>query len=430
MNDRHFSIARHSLSLLFFSSLAACTAGGNGRNGGGGGNGAQGSAGAVGAAGSSAAGSGSGAAGSAAGESGSGNAGNNITGIGGTTGAAGAAGVTGAAGQTGAAGADAGAAGTTGAAGATDGGTTGGAAMMGSQADPGTMGDGTQVFNGPYNEAPEEMMLMNGAKMGQTLGPFVHTQTGTYTGWSTWKFTYYVFVPAEYQQGHPAALMIFNDGYLYCAVNGKLGTTTQDSMVHFNAPTVIENLIASGEMPVTIAVCIFPGTTDGHQVGGGDNGRGTQYDTANDQYGKFLREEFLPTEILNKYTIVTDPDGWAMGGHSSGGIASMIATWFHNDRWHKAVTASPSYPNAGGKFPNLYTTMPPKPMRLYHTAGTMDLGGFRAANDNAAMILQTMSPTVHDRYMQTMDVHYPPHAAMADFPNALRWLWRGYKLPP
>jgi len=31
-------------------------------------------------------------------------------------------------------------------------------------------------------------------------------------------------------------------------------------------------LIASGEMPVTIAVCIFPGTTDGHQVGGGDNG--------------------------------------------------------------------------------------------------------------------------------------------------------------
>ncbi|HVU51997.1 MAG TPA: alpha/beta hydrolase-fold protein, partial [Polyangia bacterium] len=327
---------------------------------------------------------------------------------------------------------DGGAAGATGAAGTTtDGGSTGGAAaMMGTQADPGTMGDGTMAFDPPYNEAPEEMSLMNGAKMGQVLGPFVHTQTGTYTGWSTWKFTYYVFVPAEYQPGHAAALMVFNDGYLYCAVNGKLGTTNQDSMVHFNAPTVIENLIATGEMPVTIAVCIFPGTNDGHQVGGGDNGRSTQYDTANDQYGKFLREEFLPTEILNKYTIVSDPDGWAMGGHSSGGIASIIAGWFHNDRWHKAVTASPSFPNAGGKFPNLFKTMAAKPLRVYHTAGTMDLGGFRAANDSAAMILQMMGPPYHDRYMQTMDVHYPPHAAMADFPNAMRWAWRGYKLPP
>jgi hypothetical protein len=23
-----------------------------------------------------------------------------------------------------------------------------------------------------------------------------------------------------------------------------------------------------------------------------------------------------------------------------------------------------------------------------------------------------------------------PHAAMADFPNAMRWAWRGYKTPP
>lgn len=420
MKERVCSIVRRSLPLLLLSSLAACAAGGSGgRNGAAG---ASGSAGANGSAGSSAAGSGSGVAGSTAGISGG--AGDTTTGVGGTTGNAGA---TGAAGDTGAAGANAGA---TGAAGTTDGGSTGAGAMMGSQMDPGTTGDGTVVFNGPYAKAPEETSLMNGAKMGQTLGPFVHTQTGTYTGWSQWKFTYYVFVPAEYKPGKAAALMIFNDGYLYCAVDGKLGTTNQDSMVYFNAPTVIENLIATGEMPVTIAVCIFPGTTDGHQVGGGDNGRSTQYDTANDQYGKFLREEFLPTEILNKYTIVTDPDGWGMGGHSSGGIASVIAGWFHNDRWHKAVTASPSFPNKGGMFPNLFKTMPAKPLRLYHTAGTMDLGGFRNANDSAAMILQMMGPPYHDRYMQTMDVHYPPHAAMADFPNAMRWAWRGYKTPP
>jgi enterochelin esterase-like enzyme len=355
------------------------------------------------------------------------------------TGAAGsaAAGTTGAAGATNAGSAgtssDAGttgAAGDPGAAGATDGGTagtvdasneaTGAGATTGSQDDPGTTGDGTFVFPPPYNVAPESMTLMNGAKLGQTLGPFIHTQTGTYTGWSQWKFTYYVYVPSEYKPGHPAALMIFNDGYLYAGIDSLTDA-------RFHAPTVFENLITEGSMPVTIGVFIFPGTNDGHQVGGGDGGRGTQYDSPTDQYGKFLREEFLPAEILNKYDIVTDPDGWAIGGHSSGGIASIIAGWFHSDRWHKMLTASPSFPNAGGKFPDLFNTAPMKPLRIYHVSGTMDLGGFRAANDKAAMILQGLH--YHDRYGQTQDVHYPPHAAMADFANGLRWLWRGYHLP-
>ena len=424
MNRRHVSIAERSLLFLglplVFGALAACSSGGGGRTGTAG-NGAAGGGGAgvVGAG-----GMGTGAAGSDAGTAGAG--GTSATGVGGASGAVGTGGAAGT-GNDGGGGTDAAGGGASGAGAATDGGA---AASMGSQADPGTDGDGTFPLNPPYNEAPEEMALMNGAKMGQVLGPFIHTQTGTYTNWSTWKFTYYVFVPAEYKPGHAAALMIFNDGYLYCAVDSKLGTTSQDPDVHFNAPTVIENLINEGSMPVTIAVCIFPGTNDGHQVGGGDGGRSTQYDTANDQYGKFLEEEFLPTEILNKYTIVTDPDGWAFGGHSSGGIASITQAWFHNDRWHKAVTASPSFPNAGGKFPNMFKTMPALPLRVYHTAGTMDLGGFRAANDSAAMILQMLGAPTHDRYMQTMDVHYPPHAAMADFPNAMRWAWRGYKAPP
>ncbi len=421
MNRRHLSTAERSLLFLglplIFGALAACASGGGGRTGTAG-NGGAGVAGAG--------GMGTGAAGSDTGTAGA--AGTSATGVGGASGAAGTGGaaVTGNDGG----GTDAAAGGASGAGAATDGGATGAAASMGSQADPGTDGDGTFPLNPPYNEAPEEMALMNGAKIGQVLGPFIHTQTGTYTNWSTWKFTYYVFVPAEYKPGHAAALMIFNDGYLYCAVDGKLGTTNQDADVHFNAPTVIENLINEGSMPVTIAVCIFPGTNDGHQVGGGDGGRSTQYDTANDQYGKFLEEEFLPAEILNKYTIVTDPDGWAFGGHSSGGIASITQAWFHNDRWRKAVTASPSFPNAGGKFPNMFKTMPALPLRVSHTAGTMDLGGFRAANDSAAMILQMLGAPTHDRYMQTMDVHYPPHAAMADFPNAMRWAWRGYKTPP
>jgi enterochelin esterase-like enzyme len=369
-----------------------------------------GAAGAVGAAGAGEAGTsgGAGASGSA-GVAGTGAAGDGAAGVAGT-GAAGS----GAAGTGGASGGG-------GAAGAVDAGTMAAGAKVGTQAPPGTTGDGTFPLPGPYNLPPESMTLMNGAKMGQTLGPFKHTQTGTYTNWMQWVFTYYVFVPAEYQAGHAAALMVFNDGYLYAGINSITD-------VRFNAPYVIENLIKEGSMPVTIGVFIFPGTNDGHQVGGGDSGRGIQYDTANDQYGKFLREEFLPTEILSKYDIVTDPDGWAMAGHSSGGIGSIIAGWFHSDRWHKMLTASASFPNKGGMFPALFNTAPAKPLRIYQVSGTMDNNGYYAANTMAANILQMLG--YHDRFRTTTDVHYPPKAAMTDFADAMRWLWRGYKTPP
>jgi enterochelin esterase-like enzyme len=312
------------------------------------------------------------------------------------------------------------AAGSTATAGGTATAGAGGSSLStGTQADPGTVGDGTFAQPPPYNTPPESLSLIGGAMKGTVTGPFVHTQTGDYTGWSKWKFTYYVYVPAQYQAGHAAALMIFNDGYLYAGVPGITD-------LKFNAPTVIDNLIQEGTMPVTIGVFIFPGTDDGHQVGGGDSGRSTQYDTPNDQYGKFLRDEFLPANILNKYDIVSDADGWAMAGHSSGGIASIIAGWYHPDRWHKMLTASPSFPNKGGKFPAEFLTVPTaKPLRIYHLSGTMDLGGFKAANDKAAEDFAQLG--YHYRYRPGEDGHYPPKAAQADFPEAMRWLWRGYK---
>jgi enterochelin esterase family protein len=327
----------------------------------------------------------------------------------------------GAAGNAGA-GSTAGAAGSAGTAGA--GGVAGtGSLTAGTQMDPGTEGDGTFPQPPPYNQPPESLSLMAGATKGTVTGPFLHTQTGTYTGWSQWKFTYYIYVPSQYQPGHAAALMVFNDGYLYAGVPGLKDDCP------FNAPMVFDNLIHEGSMPVTIAVFIFPGTNDGHMVGGGDGGRSTQYDTPNDQYGKFLRDEFLPMNVLNKFDIVSDPDGWAIGGHSSGGIASIIAGWYHSDRWHKMLTASPSFPNKGGKFPNEFNTSPtPKPLRIYHLAGSNDLGGFKDANDQAAETLQQLG--YHDRYRPGEDQHYPPKAAIADFPAALRWLWRGYKAAP
>jgi enterochelin esterase family protein len=354
----------------------------------------------------------SGTAGDDSGTSGGGGGGASGASDGGSSGEVGVAGT----------GGDAGSGGEGGSAGS--GGEGGGPSLtMGTQEDPGTEGDGIYPQDPPYETPAESVMLLNGATAGTVMGPFLHTQTGTYTDWDMWKFTYYIYVPSQYQPGHAAALMVFNDGYLYTNIPDITPET------RFNAPMVFDNLIHEGSMPVTIGVFIFPGTDDGHKVGGGDGGRAIQYDSPNDQYGKFIIDEFLPAHILNDYSIVTDADGWAMAGHSSGGIASIITGWFWSDHFHKILTASPSFPNRGGVFPDKFEDSPtPLPLRIYHLSGTADLGGFKSANDHAAEIFMQLG--YHFRYRPGQDQHYPPKAAMADFPDALRWLWRKYKAAP
>jgi len=297
-------------------------------------------------------------------------------------------------------------------------------ARTGTQDDPGTTGDGTVPLPGPYADTSESLMHLDGAPSGQLLGPLPYTIAGTYTGWTAgWKLQYWVYVPAQYQPGHRAALAIFQDGLLYVG-DPKLNPA------QFNLPTVFDNLIHSGEIPVTIAVLIDPASKDGNYPGGSDPGRSRQYDTPNDQYGKFLVTEFLPSEILTKYDVVEDPDGWSIGGHSSGGMAAINAAWFWPANFHKVITASPSFPNTGGKFPGLIlSTAPVKPMRIYHMAGTNDLCcGWYDTNNQAAKDFMTMG--YHYRYRPGTGMHFPPAEAAQDFPDALRWLWRGYHTPP
>jgi enterochelin esterase-like enzyme len=297
------------------------------------------------------------------------------------------------------------------------------AALTGTQADPGAAGDGSVPQPGPYDLPPEARSHLRGAPTGQVPGPLFHTTTGAYTDWAPgWKFRYWIYVPAQYRPGHRAALLVLQDGHHYVG-------DPSISKAHFNAPTVIDNLIAEGSMPVTIVVFIDPGSPDGVPGRGGDPNRSRQYDTPNDQYGKFLVTEFLPTDILTKYDIVADADGWAIGGHSSGGITALMAAWFYPNKFHKVLSASASFSNTGGKFPAaLLTVKPPKPLRVYLLSGTQDLRDWFAQNNEAAKDLAAMG--YHSRYRPGTDIHFPPAAAAADFADALRWLWRGYRAPP
>ena len=326
-----------------------------------------------------------------------------------------------------------GASGSAGAAGAgMSGAGTGTCAAMGTQADPGTMGDGKTNLDPPYMPAPETTMHLNNAPKGKVNGmdvgsgnpkPLIYAAKTQYPGLSQMlKYEYWIYVPAQYKMGCGAALMVFQDGIHFVG--------NDDAKV--NLPTVMDNLIASGDMPVTIGLFINPGEPgDGHYDGNEYGNRSKQYDTNSPVYSTFLIDEFVPNVVAKDYSIVTDPDGWGTSGHSSGGIAAYITGWYRPDKFRKLLTLDASFPNTGNYMGvSLLSSIdqsPAKPLRVYLMSGPKDLTqDWYTQNTSAATKLA--AKMYHYQYRVEQSTHYPPLGAQADIATAMRWMWRGYKI--
>ena len=120
---------------------------------------------------------------------------------------------------------------------------------------------------------------------------------------------YFVYVPAQYDGSKPAALMVFQDGRNYINEKGQ-----------WRVPIVFDNLIHSGEMPVTIGVFVNPGVVPGGDGAQTRFNRSFEYDTVSDRYASFIIEEVLP-RVRDTYSITRDPNLCAIAGSSSGAIA-------------------------------------------------------------------------------------------------------------
>jgi enterochelin esterase-like enzyme len=298
---------------------------------------------------------------------------------------------------------------------------------VGIQADPGSMGDGVTMLPGPYTVPPESTGLLNGAPAGTLTAPAIYASKTVYPGI---KFQYTIFVPAQYQKGKPAALMIFLDGREWVTTPGSATTIAWSNSGGWHADNVLANLIHSGDLPVTIAVFIDPGTPSGMFTGSNaDNAtRSTQYDHPDDNYSEFTLTEFLPDVVLPNYDIVQDPNGWSGVGHSSGGVAVFNMAMLNPGNFHKALTFSASFPNTGGVYPAKILTTPLEPIRYYLQTSPNDLCcGWYAQNMTAAADLMTKG--YHYQLYIGTSPHFPSPADVQNFPEALRWLWRGYSLP-
>ncbi|MBY0513243.1 MAG: esterase family protein [Gemmataceae bacterium] len=225
----------------------------------------------------------------------------------------------------------------------------------------------------------------------------------------------WVYVPAQYDGTKPACVMVFQDGGGYVNVNGQ-----------FRVPVVFDNLIARGEMPVTVGIFIDPGTFPPADKGKGRSNRSFEYDTLSNQYATFLDKEVLP-EVGQTVKLRTDAAGRAIGGISSGGICAFTAAWERPDLFSKVLSHVGSFTNirGGDVYPGLIRKTERKPLRVFLQDGSNDLdnlhGSWPLANLSMAAALRFMD---YDYKLVYGDGGHNGRHGGAILPDSLRWLWR------
>ncbi len=239
---------------------------------------------------------------------------------------------------------------------------------------------------------------------------------------------YYVYVPAQYDDTKPAALMVFQDGHAYVSEDGD-----------FRAPIVFDNLIHEGAMPVTIGLFVDPGhKKDSLPKKPGWNpqpeNRSFEYDSLSPAYAEFLLAELVP-ELRKTYKITDDPDGHAICGISSGGICAFTVAWERPDAFRKVMSHIGSFTDirGGHVYPALVRKPPQgkdKPLRVFLQDGSSDLdnehGNWWLGNQQLASSLAYRG---YDYKFVTGDGGHDGHHGGTIFPESLRWLWRDYELP-
>jgi len=302
--------------------------------------------------------------------------------------------------------------------------------------------------------------MVAGGKFGGRLdlpayGPLSYLQPGVPTGklsetitntskiYDGMKSEYWIYVPAQYEEKTPAAVMMFQDGGGYKDREGNILILN-----------VIDNLIAQKKIPVMICIFINPGDisespgtptydfvkaySDKWKRTLKDSMRSTLYDTVSDRYPRFLRDEIL-AEVGAKYNLRKDAYSHAITGLSSGGICSFNAAWQMPDLFSRVISwigsfesiqwkEDPANPDGGQDYSDKILREPHRNIRVWLQDGSNDLenpnyGDWPMANIRMANSLKTREYDFHFSFGK--GTHNPGHGAV-EFPEEMMWLWRDY----
>ena len=235
-----------------------------------------------------------------------------------------------------------------------------------------------------------------------------------------------VYVPQQYVPGTAAPFIIGMDG------------PDKDLFV------ALDNLIAEKKVPAMIAISIANGSGDAQ-----GSQRGLEYDTMSGVYAQWVETEVLPV-VEKQYgvTLTRDPDGRAAMGGSSGGSCALIMAWYRPDLYHRVLNYSGTYinqqwphsavtPHGAWEFPeHLIADTPKKPIRLWMEVGDRDLYNpnvmrdgmhdWVLANENMAAALAAKGYDYQFTFARNA-WHVDHDVKRQTLPQALEWLWQGYK---
>jgi enterochelin esterase family protein len=125
---------------------------------------------------------------------------------------------------------------------------------------------------------------------------------------------YQLYAPSHYDGTMEACVMVFQDGKNWVRETGA-----------WHLPLVFNNLIPSGETPITIGIFIDPSSQR----------TGTkEYDSMSDRYACYLSEEVLP-EVGKSYKLTSDPNRLGIAGFSLGAICAFTVAWEKLDQFRE-----------------------------------------------------------------------------------------------
>lgn len=291
------------------------------------------------------------------------------------------------------------------------------------------------IVPGPYRPGPDSQV--QAVAKGTLHGPYVF-HSKVFEGTSR---LYWVYVPVGYDANTPPNLLVWQDGHRTIRPDGSE-----------KLPIVLDNLIASGDIPPTIGVFVTPGNmSDTFPDVGWNNPdhRAPEYDDMDDDYARLIIDEILP-EVRTSWAFTDDPKRRVIGGASSGAVAAFTVGWHRPDAFGNVVSFIGSYVSIGYKpatgttpavfgadtYPGLIRKSPIRPLRIFLQDGSNDLdnehGNWFLANQQMVRSIEWANAHAEEwqlgphryelNYVWGDGGHTGEHGG-AILPDVLRWIW-------
>lgn len=235
-----------------------------------------------------------------------------------------------------------------------------------------------------------------------------------------------VYVPKQYERGTAVPFIVGADG--------------PDRMLF----AALDNLVHQKRVPAMIAISIGNGGGDAQ-----GSQRGLEYDTMSGRYAEFVETEVLPlVESKCNVKLTKDPNGRATMGCSSGAAAAFTMAWYRPDLYRRVLSYSGTYVNqqwphdpetphgAWEYHERLIPNSPAKPIRIWMHVGDRDLlnpnimrdemHDWVIANERMAHALAEKSYEYQFVFAKNSG-HCDRAVKQQTLPQALEWLWQGYR---